>query len=297
MFLSSMQLLQEVNSQKAKRQWRRLETRVSFWRRCHEQLKADGTDPESASQFFLSQADAGSSDSSEAAAELLDIQDRCLLLCLAAHWLSLLSPAPVDKLESLEKKLWISRVRRRVLTVAMEKESVFNLPPAITHEMNTYEVLMKEFSFSNISDLNTEGCLSVEGLPGPPGEQEEPKIHSALSPEERSTLTELIGQLLDDGSIHEASRVCRYFSLHHPDMWVVLRCRGLASGELNPEPQEEAAEAPQRTGITSCELHLYMKTLHDLLVSQRSANCSVKTPFAPSGGIIIITLIGRYASI
>ncbi|XP_073327338.1 spatacsin [Pagrus major] len=248
------QLLQEVNSQKSKRQWRRLETRVSFWRRCHEQLKADGTDPESASQFFLSQAEAGSAGSpgaAEAQAELLDVQERCLLLCLAAHWLALLSPAPVDKLESLEKKLWISRVRRRVLTVAMEKESVFNLPPAITPEMNPYEVLMKEFSLSNISGLNTEGCLSVEGLPGPPGEQEELNIHSELSPEERSTLTALIGQLLDEGSIHEASRVCRYFSLHHPDMWVVLRCRGLASGELSPEPQEEEAEAPPRTGITS----------------------------------------------
>lgn len=251
-----------MNSQKSKRQWRRLETRVSFWRKCHEQLKAEGADPESASQFFLSQAESGTADSSgaiKAQTMLLDVRDRCLLLCLAAHWLSLLIPAPVDQLESLEKKLWMSRVRQRVLTVAVEKDSVFNLqPPPITPEMNTYEVLMKEFSFSNISGLNTEERLSLEGLPGPSEEQEDLSMDSALSPEGRSILAALTGQLLDEGSIHEASRVCRYFSLHHPDMWVVLRCRGLASGELSPETQEEASEALPTKSVTSCELLLYI---------------------------------------
>ncbi|KAI3371229.1 hypothetical protein L3Q82_023542, partial [Scortum barcoo] len=248
------QLLQEVNSQKSKRQWRRLETRVGLWKKCHEQLKADSTDPESASQFFLSQAEAADSSSAaaEAQLELLDVQERCLLLCLAAHWLSLLSPAPEDQLQSLEKKLWISRVQRRVLAVAMEKESVFNLPPpAITPEMNTYEVLMKEFSFSNISGLNTERCLSLEGLPGPSEEQEGLNVDPALVPEERNILSVLIGQLLDEGSIHEASRVCRYFSLHHLDVWVVLRCRALASGDLKPETQEEESEALLRKSMTS----------------------------------------------
>ncbi|XP_059190874.1 spatacsin [Centropristis striata] len=244
------QLLQEVKSQKSKRQWRRLETRVSLWRKCHEQLKVDSSDPESASQFFLSQAGTETPDSSAASGaqdELLDVQERCLLLCLAAHWLSLLSPAPGDTLESLEKRLWKSRVRQHVLAVAIEKESVFNLPPpAIAPEMNTYEVLMKEFSFSNISDLNTEKCLSLEGLPGPSEEKDQLNTDSPFSPEERSALAALISQLLNEGSIHEASRVCRYFSLYHPDMWVVLRCRGLASGELNPEPQEEDSEALKR---------------------------------------------------
>ncbi|XP_069570605.1 spatacsin [Brachyistius frenatus] len=246
------QLLQEVSSQKTKRQWRRLETRVGFWRKCHEQLKADDTDPEPASRFFLSQADTGTADSppgTEAQTKLLDVQERCLLLALAAHWLSQFSPAPVDQLESLEKKLWLSRVHKHILTVAMEKESVFNLPPpAVTPEMNSYDVIMKEFSFSGISALSTEKCLSLEGLPE---ERQEPSAESALSPEERSILADLIGQLLDEGSVHEASRVCRYFSQHHPDMWVVLRCRGLASGDLDPEPQEEAAEAPAKTSMTS----------------------------------------------
>lgn len=248
-----MKLLQEVNSQKSKRQWGRLEARVGFWRKCHEQLKTDGTDPESASQFFLSQAEAGNADVS-GASELLDVQECCLLLCLAAHWLSLLSPAPVAQLESLEKKLWVSRVQRRVLTVAMEKESVFSLPPpAVLPEMNTYEVLMKEFSLSNLSGLNTETCLRLEGLPGSE-DRPEPASDSPLSPEERSVLALLIDQLLDEGSIHEASRACRYFTLHHPDVWLVLRCRGLASGELNPEAPEEASEAAPGTGLTTCKL-------------------------------------------
>lgn len=212
---------------------------------------SEGTSPESASQFFLSQTEP---EAKEAQTELLDIQERCLLLGFTAHWLSLLSPAPLDKLESLEKKLWINRVRQRVLTFAMEKESVFNLAPAaVTPGTNTYEELIKEFSFSNIPGLNTETCLSLDGLPAAPQEQMEANAHSELNPEERGVLTALIDQLLDNGCIHEASRVCRYFSLHHPDVWVVLRCQGLASGKLNPEPQDEFSEAPQRSSFTSCK--------------------------------------------
>ncbi|XP_068595308.1 spatacsin [Brachionichthys hirsutus] len=232
------QLQQEVNSQKSKSQWKRLETRVCFWRRCHDQLKAEGTDPESASQFFLSQTEPGTGASPS---EVMDIQERCLLLYLTAHWLSLLGPVPVGQLEQLEKRLWAGRIQQHVLTVAMEKESVFNLPPpTITPEMNTYEAFVTELS--NISVLNTDECLSAERVPAPSEEQQE------LSPEETAVLTALIGRLLDDGSIHEASRACRYFSLHHPDMWIVLRCRGLASGDLKPEPPEDAPETePRRT--------------------------------------------------
>nr|XP_019969110.1 PREDICTED: spatacsin-like [Paralichthys olivaceus] len=286
------QLLQEVNSQKSKTTWRRLETRVSFWRKSQEQLKSDSTDPGSASCFFLSQAEA--SDSSGAAdiqTQLLDVQERCLLLGLAAHWLSQLSPTPIDQLEIMEKKLWISRVRRHVLTVAMEKGSVFNLPPAVAPEMNTYEVLMKEFSFSNLSALNTESCLRLDGLPGRSEEQEEQQeqqeqqeeqqelnIKSGLRPEEKRVLASLIGRLLDEGSIHEASRVCRYFSLYHPDVWVVLRCRGLASGELSPEPQDEASEAPPRMSITPCTLHSFIHSFITILFmyefTENNTSCS-----------------------
>lgn len=256
-----------------------METRVSFWRKCHEQLKADGADPETASHFFLSQAESGSADES-GASELPDVQEQCLLLCLAAHWLSSLSPPPVHQLESLEKKLWISRVRRHVLATAMEKESVFSLPPAVTPEMNLYDVLMKEFSLSNAPGLKTEACLSLERLPRPGAELQEMTIDSPLTPEERRVLSALIGQLLDEGSIHEASRACRYFSLHHPDVLVVLRCRGLASGELSLEAAEEASEALPGRSLTSCKLRPLTFCLSIGLL-QNSAPCVLRSHFTP----------------
>ncbi|TNN00676.1 hypothetical protein fugu_011922 [Takifugu bimaculatus] len=238
------QLLQEVNSQRSKRQWGRLETRVTFWKKCHEQLKSDSTEAELAHQFFQSQAELDEWSKSD---ELLDIQERCLLLCLTAHWLSQLSPVPAKQLESLEKKLWLFRVRCHILAINIEKASVFKLPPPpITPGMNMYEALMKEFSMDNVSCLNTDTCLRLEGLPGP---SDEPTLDPSLSPEERTVLTTLIGQVLDEGSIHEASRACRYFSLYHQDLWLVLHCRGLACGELKPESTEEVSEAPPGKSI------------------------------------------------
>uniref|UniRef100_A0A3P8X7B3 SPG11 vesicle trafficking associated, spatacsin n=1 Tax=Cynoglossus semilaevis TaxID=244447 RepID=A0A3P8X7B3_CYNSE len=224
--LAGLPLLQEVNSFRSKPQWRRLETRVSFWKKCQEQLKEDGPQPGSAAQFFLSQA------------ELLDTQERCLLLGLAAHWLSLLHPPPVQELQSLEERQWRSRVQLQLLTTSMERQSVFNLPGSnLGPDVDVYRALVEEFSFSHISALNTDNFLSTDGLPAPVGAgQQDPNVQSALTPEEREVLLLLVGQLLDQGSVHEASRVCRYFGLHHPDLWLVLRCRGLASGELRPQP-------------------------------------------------------------
>ncbi|XP_054633322.1 spatacsin [Dunckerocampus dactyliophorus] len=250
------QLLQEVQCQRSKRQWSRLETRVTFWRRCHQQLQAETADPESASQFFLSQAESLRSDPSvvpEAQSELLAVRERCLLLGIAAHWLSQCNPAPADQLQILEKKVWISWVRQHALVAAMERQSVFNLPlPAVTPDMNTYEVLMKEFSFSNISELNTDTLLSLEGLPGPA--EEHLDVDPVLNPAEKNTLAVLVDGLLDKGSIHEASRVCRYFSLYHPDVWLVLRCRGLASGELSFETRDMPEGPPMRLLHTSPSL-------------------------------------------
>lgn len=239
----SVQLLQEANSQRSKRQWGRLETRVAFWKKCQEQLKGDGTEAEPAHRFFQAQVDLEPSQPEE----LLDAQERCLLLCLAAYWLSQLSPAPVEQLESLEKQLWLLRVRCRILADDLEKASVFRLPPpSVTPGMSTYEALMEELSAPTLSCLKTDAWLRLDGLPGP---SDQPP----LSPEEGSVLAALIGRLLDQGSIHEASRASRYFSLHHQDLWLVLRCRGLASGELKPESAEEAWEAQPGSSIRPCK--------------------------------------------
>ncbi|XP_056272671.1 spatacsin isoform X1 [Pseudoliparis swirei] len=241
------QLHQEATSQRSKRQWRRLETRVGLWRRCHERLRAEGADPESASRFFLSQAEPP-----EAGSDLLAVQERCLLLCLAARWLSLLRPPPAARLRRLEEELWAGRARRHVLAAAVEEQSVFSPPPpGATPETDPYAALMKEFSFSDVSGLNTDSCLRLEGLPGPGEDREEPGTAPPLSPEERSALAALVGQLLEEGSVHEASRVCRYFSLYHRDVWLVLRCRGVASGELEPEPLEEEEGLPRKSMTSS----------------------------------------------
>ncbi|XP_014827914.1 PREDICTED: spatacsin isoform X1 [Poecilia mexicana] len=243
------QLLQEVNFHKSKWRWRRLETRVAFWKKCHRRLKADSTEPESAAQFFLSQTEAAAGpDGDQAQTNVLDIQECCLLLQLTAHWLSLLTPVPVDELQRLEKKLWFCQVQKHILTTTIEEKSMFNLlPPAITPETNEYEIFMKEFSFSNIADLNMEKYLSLEGFPEKP---EELDTESDLSSEERRVLAILIDQLLDKGSIHEASRVCRYFNMHNPDVWLVLCCHALACGFLVPEPQGQTTEPAETKALT-----------------------------------------------
>uniref|UniRef100_A0A3Q3AA47 SPG11 vesicle trafficking associated, spatacsin n=1 Tax=Kryptolebias marmoratus TaxID=37003 RepID=A0A3Q3AA47_KRYMA len=249
------QLFQEVTSQRTKQQWRQLEKRATFWKKCHKQLEADSTDPESASQFFLSQSECGATDhlaGDEAEMKLLDIQERCLLLQLTAHWLSQLSPFPLDKLEKLEKKLWLSRVQKHILTAVIEQESVFNLPLAATPETNSYQDFLRDFSISNIAELNVERYLSLQGLPVP---SEELQVESDLSVEERRVLKELVDQSLDEGRIHEASRVCRYFSMAHTDVWLVLHCHALASGDLRPEPQEEPLEALERQNIPTSASH------------------------------------------
>lgn len=221
-----------------------------FWKKCHEQLKADSADASSAASFFLSQADGSSSSSAD---ELLDVQERCLLFCLAAHWLAELSSPPVDQLEQLEKQLWLGRLQCHLLAAALERESVFSTPPATTtgggttSQLGTYDLLLKEFSPSGLPGLNTEACLHLDRLPAPGAEPR-------LSAEERCTLSALIGQLLDEGGVHEASRVCRYFGLRHPDLLVALQCHGLATGDLSPGEVDEEPEASSGRSLTSCKL-------------------------------------------
>lgn len=188
---------------------------------------------------------------------MLDAQERCLLLCLAAHWLAEFSPPPVDQLERLEKQLWLGRLQQHLLAAALERESVFSTPPAAvtgssaTPQLGTYEALMKEFSPSSLPGLNTEACLRLDGLPAARAEPKEPQ----LSSEERNTLSALIGQLLDEGGVHEASRACRYFGLRHPDLLVALQCRSLATGDLSPDEVEEEPDASSGRSLTSCKLH------------------------------------------
>uniref|UniRef100_A0AAR2LC65 SPG11 vesicle trafficking associated, spatacsin n=1 Tax=Pygocentrus nattereri TaxID=42514 RepID=A0AAR2LC65_PYGNA len=205
---------EDLEVQKSKRQWERHDTRLAFWRRCHEQFKTDCIRAEAACQFFLSQAEV-----------------RCLLLGLAGHWLSQCSSsAAVERMAHLEKQQWQCRVRRLVLTTAMEQESLFAPAAGVEDSFNS---LLKEYSFSKMAVLNNPAYLNLDKLLS----SEESCL---LVGEERKALTTLIGQLLDEGNIHEASRVCRYFGLHHKDLCLVLQCRGLACGELQSKQEHKA---------------------------------------------------------
>uniref|UniRef100_A0A8C7JNZ5 SPG11 vesicle trafficking associated, spatacsin n=1 Tax=Oncorhynchus kisutch TaxID=8019 RepID=A0A8C7JNZ5_ONCKI len=250
------------------------ETRVSFWRKCHEQFRTNSTGPGAASEFFLAQAGASEPPrGSVAGTELLCVQERCLLLSLAGYWLSWLAQAPLARLEDLEKQLWTSRVRQQVLLTAMEKESMFALPaPTIAPEENSYEALIREFSFSKMAVLNEPRYLSLDGLPSfSPEEEGGEKTGS----EEQGALAILVGQLLDEGCIHEASRVCRYFSFCSRDMWVVLHCRGLASGELQAGLQDMLTfeglpkkSIPSSTSFSSLSSFVMVPSPEDQTVTQ-----------------------------
>ncbi|KAF3855403.1 hypothetical protein F7725_023458 [Dissostichus mawsoni] len=271
-------LTQDVNSQKSKRQWSRLETRVSLWRKCHEQLQADGIDPEPASLFFLSQAKKDSG-----GAELLEVQERCLLLLLSSHWLSRLHPAPRGRLESLEKQLWAERETTSSYEL-MVKEFCFSNIPCMKEEeeglrteeglkaeeglsteegLRAEEGLSTEAGLSKVEGLSVkEGLSKVEGLSTEEGlsmkeglsaeeglsmeeglsveeglrkveglsaeeslSTEELREEDTLSPEERCILGTLVDQLLDEGSIHEASRELQlsFRQIHSQDPGSVLQ--------------------------------------------------------------------------
>ncbi|XP_035250869.1 spatacsin isoform X1 [Anguilla anguilla] len=248
------ELLQDLRSLKAKRQWERKEARVAFWRRCHEQFRSNGMGGEAASQFFLSQAQQSEpAPHSPAATELLCVQEKCLLLAMAGHWLSQLSPAPLAQLQDMEKRVWLCRVRQKVLLSAMEKESLFALPVMAAGD-NSFEEAIKEFSFTKTAALDSPAHMSLEAPP--PGEAEGAGGGAGADPAEERALTTLVGQLLDEGCINEASRVCRYFSLRHRDLTLVLYCRALAAGEvavaqLQAELQGvlSAASSPDSEGL------------------------------------------------
>ncbi|XP_041325314.1 spatacsin-like, partial [Pyrgilauda ruficollis] len=77
-----------------------------------------------------------------------------------------------------------------------------------------------------------------------------------LAAAERAALGALLGALLDEGSVLEAARVCRYFQLRHRDVALVLLCRALALGEAGlqqPEVRALLTEAGAAPGAASLE--------------------------------------------
>ncbi|XP_012865545.1 PREDICTED: spatacsin isoform X1 [Dipodomys ordii] len=222
--------LKEMQTLKHIAQWSLKQTRIDFWKKCHENFKKNSISNKAASSFFSTQAlvacehQAGPGSTAE----------RHLLLTLAGHWLAQEEPVPLEQLEELEQQIWICRITQHTLRRNPEAtEPRFSRQISTSGELS-FGSLASEFSFSKLAALNTSKYLELNGLPS------KETCENRLDWKEQESLNFLIGRLLDDGCIHEASRVCRYFHFYSRDVALVLHCRALASGDasmddLHPE--------------------------------------------------------------
>uniref|UniRef100_A0A8D2B0G6 SPG11 vesicle trafficking associated, spatacsin n=1 Tax=Sciurus vulgaris TaxID=55149 RepID=A0A8D2B0G6_SCIVU len=224
------EITQEMQTLKHIEQWSLKQARIDFWKKCHENFKKNSISNKAAASFFSDQALVAC----EHPVGQSSVEERHLLLTLAGHWLAQEEPVPLDKLEELEKQIWICRITRHTLTGNQEEiEPRFSRQISSSGELS-FDSLASEFSFSRLAALNTSKYLELHGLPS------RETCETRLGWKEQESLNLLIGHLLDDGCVHEASRVCRYFHFYNQDVALVLHCRALASGEagmddLHPE--------------------------------------------------------------
>ncbi|KAM6182026.1 spatacsin [Erethizon dorsatum] len=224
------EITQEMQALKHIKQWSLKQARIDFWKKCHENFKKNSISNKAASSFFSSQAHVAC----EHPAGRGSTEERHLLLTLAGHWLAQEDPVPLGKLEELEEQIWVCRITQHTLRgQQQEAEPRFSQQISTSGELS-FDSLASEFSFSKMAALNTSKYLELTGLPSTE------TCASRLDCKEQESLNFLIGRLLDDGRVHEASRVCQYFHFYHRDVALVLHCRALASGEasvddLHPE--------------------------------------------------------------
>ncbi|XP_019352478.2 spatacsin isoform X2 [Alligator mississippiensis] len=249
------EVLRDLHLLKQTGQWHQKQTRIDFWKKCHDSFTKNSISNKAASDFFSAQANVVFESSAD---KINSNIEKHLLLTLAGHWLAQDDSVPLEKLEEMEKQIWLCRIAHQTLTrdSGLEK-SRLSCQVSMGSELS-FENLAKEFSFSKLATLNTPKYLQLDGLvfkDTPP---------HALDRTEVESLTFLIGHLLDEGSVHEASRVCHYFHFYNQDVSLVLHCRALAAGEadrnnLHPDIQallvaEESSdefEAPQPRRLQS----------------------------------------------
>ncbi|XP_074091393.1 spatacsin isoform X2 [Macrotis lagotis] len=238
------EITQEMQTLKHIGQWYLKQTRIEFWKKCHENFKKNSILKRIASDYFLAQATLLSEFSADE--KCCNIMERHLLLTLAGHWLAQEDPVPLGKLEELEKQIWLCRIAKHIQCRNQEVvESRLSQQISTSGDLS-FDSLATEFSFSKLAALNASKYLEINGFP--PKEASK----SRLDKNEAESLNFLIGHLLDEGSVHEASRVCHYFHFYSQDVFLVLHCRALASGEasgddLHPEVQAilQNAELPE----------------------------------------------------
>uniref|UniRef100_A0A8C6J4R2 Uncharacterized protein n=1 Tax=Melopsittacus undulatus TaxID=13146 RepID=A0A8C6J4R2_MELUD len=207
-------------------QTRWLWTRTEFWRKCNDSFMKNSVSSKAASCFFFDQANTVFESLSHE--KITSIMERHLLLTLAGHWLAKSASVSLHELEAIEKQIWICRIAQQQSPTAEGSGTArFSSHGAVSPDL-TFDDLAKEFSFSKLPVLNTPEYLKLEGLAFRESQQ-------TLTRDEEQSLRVLIGCLLDEGSVHEASRVCQYFHFYSRDVSLVLHCRALASGEADLE--------------------------------------------------------------
>lgn len=209
-------------------QWHRKKTRIDFWKKCHESFSIHCISSRAASSFFSGYAEAMHlpTEGGRADEGMEVISEKHLLLSIAGHWLAQEEPVPLVALERLEREIWLCRIAQQTLITNNEWiQGRFARQISIGADLS-FDQLAKEFSFSKLTMLNTVECLRPEYVPSSAGAQ------SSLGRTEVQSLNQLIGRLLDESCVHEASRVCHYFSFYHHDVSVVLHCRALAAAEI-----------------------------------------------------------------
>ncbi|XP_013920684.1 PREDICTED: spatacsin isoform X1 [Thamnophis sirtalis] len=237
--LQNLLLLKQVGH------WTQKRTRVEFWKKCHETYVQNAISNQAASGFFSAQADLVSEGLEDERAP--SISERQLLLTLAGYWLARSDPVPVGDLERIEREIWRCRIRRQGQMEARGSPQI-----SISSEPS-FDSLAKEFCFSKVAALNTPKFLELRAFPS----QDATPV--GLSEAEVASLAFLIGRLLDEGSVHEVARVCRYFSFYSRDVALILHCRTLALGEeaqgcFHPQIQALlAAEDSQRRREAAAE--------------------------------------------
>uniref|UniRef100_A0A8C2YHM3 SPG11 vesicle trafficking associated, spatacsin n=1 Tax=Coturnix japonica TaxID=93934 RepID=A0A8C2YHM3_COTJA len=216
--LRDLQLLRDVG------EWDREQTRMKFWKKCNDSFERNSISSKAASDFFLNQANLVCDPSAHE--KISSVTERHLLLTLAGHWLAKDVSVALDELEEIEKQVWICRITQQTLSADEGSGGSGRTSRAAVNGDFTFDSLAKEFSFSKLPALNTPNYLNVEGL-------EFGECQQTLAADEEESLKFLVGCLLDEGSVHEASRVCHYFHLYSRDVSLVLHCRALASGEAD----------------------------------------------------------------
>ncbi|NXG20208.1 SPTCS protein, partial [Grallaria varia] len=229
------EVLRDLHRFREAGQWHETQTRAEFWKKCNDTFLKHSISSRAAARFFLDQANAVLESSG---------QERHLLLTLAGHWLAKDASVSLQELEEVEKQIWICRIAQGASRAAEGLEQPPCPSPAMASRALSFDSLAQELSFCRLPALNHPQQLQLQALvPGEPRQGVE-----------AAALQGLVGALLDQGSVHEASRVCRYFQCYHRDLALVLHCRALASGQAGLEhPGIQALLAQRRHGGSTAE--------------------------------------------